>query len=141
MPMPNPFTPEEDRRYKEIIADCERHGTEYDRCVELLRPYHEGRDALAAVRPTYTAAEMLEFEVLEAQAKYPYREMQQCQLRLKPFRDYENVMAYAYQEAYEKARAEGRQEASREVARKLLDVNRPLTFIAQITSLSETEIE
>jgi hypothetical protein len=139
--MPNPFTPEEERRYKEIIADCARHGAEYDRCVELLQPYRAGQRV-------YLGVEKMELDVLEAKAEYHYREWQLCQFRLKPFRDWQNVMAYACEEARVKGFLEGFAEEyakggwrADSAARRLLQKDIPVRDIAELTGLCETEIE
>jgi predicted transposase YdaD len=135
MPMPNPFTPEEERRYQEIIAECQMHGAEYDRCVELLKPYREAQDA--AARPVYSPEDKLAYEALEAKAKYHYLKMQQCQLRIMPFRDWQNVVAYAYEEGLKNSKLK----KARDIAQKALRENLSIELIAELTDLSAAEIE
>ena len=132
MPTPGLFTQREEQLYEEIVADTDRHRAEYDRCIDLLQPYFKRSNSTV-----FSAEEEKAYKELEEQAFYQRRAWQQCQLRLKPYRDNKNTWDYAMREAA----AKGFREKAQEIARKALRKNMPLAQIAELTDLTEAEIE
>ena len=77
--------------------------------------------------------------------KFNREEMAQYEQSLKYYRDMKNVIDTAAEEAELKGHAEGLAEGelkkARETARKLLQRNLPVSEIAEITGLSEAEVQ
>ena len=137
MAMPSPFTQQEEQLYEEIVAAVDKHRAAYDRCIKLLQPYLNRLSS-----EVFPAAEEQAYQELEEQALYHRRELQQCQLRLMPYRDNQNTWDYAMNEAKERGYAQGRARmAMMKAARIALRQNLPLAQIAELTDLTEAEIE
>ena len=136
MPTPYPFTPQEKQLYEEIVAAVDQHRAAYDRCIKLLQPYLNRLSS-----EVFPAAEEQAYQELEEQALYHRRELHQLQLRLMPFRDNQNTWDYAIEEAKERGYAEGRARRAIKAARIALRKNLPLAVIADLTDLTEAEIE
>ena len=60
---------------------------------------------------------------------------------LKRYRDYKNTIDYAEERGIEKGRKEGRKEGVYSVAKVMKEKGLPLLTIAEVTGLSEAEIE
>ncbi len=136
MPTPSLFTPQEEQLYEEIVAAVDKHRAAYDRCIKLLQPYLNRLNC-----EVFPAAEEHAYQELEEQALYHRRELQQCQLRLLPYRDNKNCWDYAMEEAKERGYAEGGTRMAMKAARIALRKNMPLAELAELTDLTEAEIE
>ncbi len=55
--------------------------------------------------------------------------------------DYENVLEYVKEQAEEKGREEGLAEGKRETAKNLLNKGLDISFISEVTGISENEIQ
>ena len=104
----------------------------------------------------FTAEQEKMYEEMNEKSEYHRREDEKYQQRLKYYRDWKNVIATAAQEAEVKGRAEGHEKGlveghekglvegetkkALETATKLLQKKMSLSDIAEVTGLSEEEI-
>lgn len=85
------------------------------------------------------------FEQIAQAADYHFCEMRRYQSYLKPYRDLKNIIATARMDGWkrglEEARQNGKAGTATEIVIRGLRLKFPSDFIAEVTDLSEAEIE
>ncbi len=145
MPIPNPYTPEEEQMYQELAEKVAYHSQELFKCDRRLFPYYEWKNMVKTTGLTgpnpYTLEEEEEMKLQAAQAAYHLSERAKYDRPLRAYRDMKNVIAYAYQEGLKKARLSGQHEVALQIAGRGLRDGLSLDLIAEATGLSVAELE